>query len=342
MKKLTTTISLVVMLAIGAFAQNSRQVQDAVRSLNSKLDDIEQSFEKQMQSNSAPQGQIDALNDDIRNLRDSVADLDNNIQRHRENRSDVQKMVESAQRLNDVMFDVASNRQMERDWQSARDQVDRIAHEYGVVTKWDEGAGTVNGGYPASSGSSNDPVYSGSSGDPAPSKNRPAVRPMPPVPADHDSNSNTLSVGLSGTYQLDPRASENIDDIVHTANVTDDQQQDLRDKLEAPDQIALDIRGSQVTLATSKGDPVTFTADGRDKTQNANGRTIRLRATISGDTLTVASLGGETDFNINFTSISGGRALKVSRRITTDYLKQTVIAESLYNKTDGVAHLDIG
>jgi len=337
MKKLTTTISLIAMLALGAFAQNNRNIQDAVRSLNSKLDDIEQSFQNQMRSNSVPQGQIDVLNDDIRDLRGSVADLQNNLDRHRDNRKDAQKVVESAQRLNDVMGDIASNRQMERDWQTARDQVDRIAREYGVVARWDDGAGTANSGV---MGTNDQFPNSGGYSD----NGRPAVRPTPQrmPPVRDNSSQQTVSVGLSGTYQLDRQASENVDDIARGANVSGDQQDDLRDKLDAPDQIAIDIRGTQVTLATSKGNPVTFTADGREKTQDSNGRTIRLKATMSGDTMTVSSLGGETDFTITFTSISGGRAMKVSRRITTDYLKQTVFAESLYNKTDGVAHLDIG
>jgi hypothetical protein len=87
---------------------------------------------------------------------------------------------------------------------------------------------------------------------------------------------------------------------------------------------------------------VTIQADGRDKTENSNGRIIRLRATLSGNTLVVSSVGGETDYNITFTSTDNGRGLKVSRRITTDYLNQTVFAESVYNKTDSVARLDIG
>jgi hypothetical protein len=82
-------------------------------------------------------------------------------------------------------------------------------------------------------------------------------------------------------------------------------------------------------------------ADGRDKVDNSNGRSVRLRATLSGDTLTVSSLGGETDYTIKFISVSDGRGMKVSRRITTDYLNQTVMAESFYNKTDAVARLGI-
>nr|MBP7416139.1 hypothetical protein [Pyrinomonadaceae bacterium] len=150
------------------------------------------------------------------------------------------------------------------------------------------------------------------------------------------------TAAISGTYDLDRDVSDRVDDVVADVNVADDQKQDLIDKLDAPDQIAIDLRGTQVTLATSKAQPVTFTADGRDKTEtDGNGRTIRLRATLSGDRLILSSIGGDTDYTITFTSTDNGQVLKVSRRITTDYLNQTVFAESTYNKTDSVARLGI-
>ena len=147
---------------------------------------------------------------------------------------------------------------------------------------------------------------------------------------------------LSGTYDLDRDISDRVDDIVADVNVAGNQRQDLIDKLDAPDQIAIDLRGTQVTLATSKASPVMFTADGRDKTEtDGNGRTVRLRATLTGDKLILSSIGGDTDYTITFTSSDNGQVLKVSRRITTDYLNQTVFAESSYNKTDSVARLGI-
>ena len=150
------------------------------------------------------------------------------------------------------------------------------------------------------------------------------------------------TVAISGTYDLDRDVSDRVDDVVADVNVADNQRQDLVDKLDAPDQIAIDLRGTQVTLATTKAQPVTFTADGRDKTEtDGNGRTIRLRATLSGDRLILSSIGGDTDYTITFTSSDNGQVLKVSRRITTDYLNQTVFAESTYNKTDSVARLGI-
>ena len=326
MKKLITIFSLVAALTIGAFAQNTRQAQDAVRSLNSKLDDIEQSFRYQMQSNSIPRDLIDQMAADVRDLRGTVADLQNNLDRHRDNRSDVQRVVEAAKRVDENMAEFVSNRQMERDWQDTRQQVERLGQNYGLGVRWDDHQ-----------------AYGGAALDTNVDVAAPAARRDPQRMAPVSNNvPNVVSVGLSGTYTLDRQASENVDDIVRGSQVNGQNEADLRDKLEAPDQIAIDIRGSQVTLATSKASPVTFTADGRDKTQNSNGRTVRLRATLNANSLVVSSIGGETDYNITFESISGGRALKVSRRITTDYLSQTVFAESLYNKSDSVARLDIG
>jgi len=150
------------------------------------------------------------------------------------------------------------------------------------------------------------------------------------------------NVGLSGTYQLDPARSENIEDIVSGTNLGTDQREDLHEKLEAPEQIAIDIRGQKVTLASSIASPITFTADGHEKTEtDSNGKTVRVRAAINGGEMVVSSLGGETDYTITFSSQNNGQAMKVQRRITTDYLSETVIAESIYNKTDAVARLGI-
>jgi len=326
MKKLITLFSLVAALALGSFAQNTKQAQDAIRSLNSKLDDIEQSFRYQMQSNSVPRELIDEMTVDVRELRGAVVELQNNLDRHRDNRSDVQRIVDAAKRVDQDMADFASNRQMERDWQDTRQQVDRLGQNYGLSIRWDDHQANgrdVDNVRPV-------PDDRGTSA----SASRAVKQPISPARGNA-----SVSVGLSGTYTLDRQASENVDDIIRGSQVNGQDEADLRDKLEAPDQIAIDIHGNQVTLSTSKGSPVTFTADGREKTQNSNGRNITLRATLNANSLVVSSVGGETDYNITFESISGGRALKVSRRITTDYLSQTVFAESLYNKTDSVAQL---
>lgn len=313
MKKLTNTVvyialfsAIILGFATTADAQkrNDRDIRDAMRSLNSKLDDFEYNLRSQMQSSSSSRDELADMEDDIRGLRDAVYDFQENYDRRRENRDDVNKIVQAAQTINSSVQNAQLNRRVEDDWKGVRAQIDRLSANYGVVNKWDVEVL---------------PTY------------------LPPV-----STGATFNVGLSGTYDLDRARSENIDDVVSDTNLGNDQQQDLKSKLEAPEQIAIDIRGNQITLATTNASPVTFVADGRDKVEkDSQGRTIRLRATISGNVLTVASLGGETDYTITFTSVSNGRGMKVSRRITTDYLNQTVFAESVYNKTDSVARLGI-
>lgn len=313
MKKLTnkliyitlfSAIILGVTTAADAQRRNERDIRDSLRSLNSKLDDFEYNLRNQTQNNSGSRDDLSAMEDNIRALRDAIYDFQDNFDRKRENRDDVKKIVDAAQAINNGVDGAQVGRRVEDDWKATRAQIDRLSSNYGVVNKWD---------------GSSSPQYS------------------PPV-----STSGTFNVGLSGTYDIDRGRSENIDDVVSDTNLGNDQQQDLKSKLEAPEQIALDIRGNQVTLATTKASPVTFIADGRDKVErDAQGREIRLRATLTGSVLTVASLGGETDYTITFTSVSNGRGMKVSRRITTDYLDQTVFAESVYSKTDSVARLGI-
>lgn len=152
--------------------------------------------------------------------------------------------------------------------------------------------------------------------------------------------------GLIGTYRLDASRSENTNDIVENAtrnnNTSQSEREDLADKLEAPEIVAIDLVGNSVTLASSQAsNPVTFTADGTTRTtQRPDGSSVRVRAALSNQTLTVSSLGGETDYTLIFKSIDSGRNMQVTRRITTSYLRSTVFADSFYQKTDSFAEIN--
>lgn len=158
------------------------------------------------------------------------------------------------------------------------------------------------------------------------------------------SNSRTVQMSsnaLTGTYRLDSRRTEDMRDIIENTNLSDDQRDDLREKLEPADEIAIDVRGNQVTLVSSTTSAVTFVADGRTRTENSGGKSVRIRAQINGDELTISSLDGDDDYTLTFSAEDNGRELKVTRRITTSYLDQTVFADSFYGKTDAVARLGI-
>jgi hypothetical protein len=120
----------------------------------------------------------------------------------------------------------------------------------------------------------------------------------PPVRARSNS---AVGYGLTGTYRLDQSRSEDTRSIAENAvrngNIAKDRnaQSDLENKLQAPDEITIEVRGSQITLASSNASQITFTADGRDRTENlSNGKTLRVRSILRGQELTVSSLGGDT------------------------------------------------
>jgi len=84
-------------------------------------------------------------------------------------------------------------------------------------------------------------------------------------------------------------------------------------------------------------------ADGRERVETApSGRTIRSRATLTGDQLTVSTTGDTgNDFSVTFDSIENGQRLNVTRRVYVAGLSSPVIVQSVYDKTSDVAQLNI-
>jgi hypothetical protein len=114
-------------------------------------------------------------------------------------------------------------------------------------------------------------------------------------------------------------------------------------RLEAPDQIAIDLRGRDVTIGSSRAPQISFAADGTERVETGpNGQTIRARATLMGDQLTVSSTGDAgNQFNVTFDPIDNGRSLSVTRRVYVQGLTRPVVVQSIYEKTADVARFDL-
>lgn len=298
--------TLVFGLTVNADGQRrtEREVRDAVRTLLSQIDDLQLDLAFETQNNGGNRFMQDA-NRGLGNLKDKVTAFDENVMQRRENRDDIDQIIGAARDVDGALGRGRPNRVMRDSWSEVKRTIDSLAQKYGTMPDWT----------PRTSNASRAPVIS------------------TPV--------RTAAPGLTGTYRLDATRSEKVADILSSTNIAGSQRQDLESKLEAPEEVAVLVSGSQVTLASSKAAPVTFTADGREKTETSGGRTIRVRATLRGQELTVSSLGGETDYTVKFISTDNGDTLKVTRRITTDYLSETIFAESVYTKTDAVAKLGI-
>ncbi len=296
--------------------RNERGVRDVLRSLNSKVDDFRYSLDNELGRNSISRDDENEIGNDVRNFEKSLDDFGDKLDRRRENADDVRNVLTAAQVVNDFLNAKRFGSLTQKDWTEIRALLNRLAADYQVSWNWNGGGGEYN---------------------------RPANAPSG---GNYPAANSSLSNALTGTYQLDATRSENAREIADRAvrdggaDNSQNAQTDLEGKLEAPEQVVIEVRGTQVTLVSSNASPLTLTADGRDRTENtADGKTIRVRATLRGQELTVASGGGETDYAITFASIDGGKALKVTRRITTDYLRETVFAESVYTKTDAAAKL---
>ena len=152
---------------------------------------------------------------------------------------------------------------------------------------------------------------------------------------------------LTGTYQLERGRGDDPGQAVQQAtralpaNQRQSTYQRLMNRLNAPDTIAIDRVGRSVTIASSRGQQVTFEADGQARAeQGAAGRSVNTRATLYGDQLVVTTTGsgsGGNDFAVTFEPLDEGRSLQVTRRIYDDGLRQPVAVQSFYRRSSDQA-----
>jgi hypothetical protein len=197
--------------------------------------------------------------------------------------------------------------QAQTDWSTLRGEIDMLAGAYDLSTNWQA----------ASSDQRN--------------------------PRANDSNSR-----LTGTYRLDPSRSDNPRDVADrvTRSLSNNERQSVHDRmfarLESPEMLAIERRGSTMSLASSRAQQSTFEANGVERQEQVNGRAINVTATLNGDQLSVRSTGyRENDFNVTFESIENGNRLRIRREIYSDRLSQPVVVNSVYDRTSAAPQWNI-
>lgn len=182
---------------------------------------------------------------------------------------------------------------------------------------------------------------------PRPGRNAPAPRRTTPQPRTTAMASSDAR--LTGLYRLDfsrsddPRAAaERV-----TGFLSPDEQErvveSLTARLTSPDQIAIERRGQNISIGSTRAPRVNFEADGRTRIEQAeDGHTVNTRAALYGDQLMISSTGSRDDeFSVNFDSIDNGTRLRVTRRIRDERIAQPVVVQSTYNKISSVARFSI-
>ncbi|MBA3255459.1 MAG: hypothetical protein H0T64_02270 [Pyrinomonadaceae bacterium] len=239
-------------------------------------------------------------------LESATNQLTNRINTRQFTESDVRNVLERAAVLNSLMANYDFDAIAERDWTMLRQDLDQLAGASNIAWNWNTG--------PPPGG----PIYS----------------------ADGE---------LTGTYRLDTSRSADVRQAADNAtrSLPVSQRQRVYDslvrRLDPPETLAIERRGSSVTIASSRAPQISFVADGREHVETTpNGRTVRVRASFSGDQLNIVRTGDRAqDFTVTFDPTDNGRRLLVTRRLYSDQINQPVTVQSYYDRTADVAQLDL-
>src|SRR6185436_12262127 len=104
-------------------------------------------------------------------------------------------------------------------------------------------------------------------------------------------------------------------------------------RFDSPNMIAIDRRGTSVTIVSTRAPQINFVADGREQVeQTPQGRSVRVRGNFVGDALTITRTGERAnDFTVTFDPSSDGRELLVTRTLYSDRVTQPVTVRTYYD-----------
>ena len=250
----------------------------------------------------------DNMNNAVRDLKNATDQLRNRFDARQSVTVDVGHLLEHATPIDTYMRNNRLSERAQSDWSALRGDLNTLAGAYNLSANWQNG-------------------------------------PAPRGPqTGYNSNSR-----LTGTFRLDPSRSDNPRETADraTRNLSNNERQRVVDRLlarlESPDMLAIERRGSTITIASSRAQQSTFDADGVERQEQlSNGNSSRVTATLRGDQLNVISTGyRENDFNVTFEPIENGGRLRVRREIYSDRLNQPVVVSSIYDRTSDAAQWNI-
>lgn len=307
-------VAFVVMVAgigLDSNAQRQYQVSDQqVRRVVNRIQFNTTTFSRSL-SSTLNQRQYQNIRRDI-NIDQSVLDFQNavnvlrrNVRSGRSTTGEVEEVLRRASTIDSFMRTYRFAGRVDGDWSTLRADLNNLASLYNIAWRWDT--------------QENQPFERGM-------RNR-----------------------LTGTYVIDTFASDDARDIAEratrTVSIRDRRRvlDELTARLESPDRIAIDRRGQNVTIASSRAPQFTFEADGVLRSERApDGRLLNSRAIISGDQLIVETTGDRVnDYTVTFDPIDAGRRLRVTRRVSVVGLAQPVTVQSVYNKTSETAQWNV-
>lgn len=158
-----------------------------------------------------------------------------------------------------------------------------------------------------------------------------------------------LDSRLTGVYRLDPQSSDDPQEAAERATqnlafgMDTSEIERLTRRLSSPQQLAIERRGTSISIASTRAQRITFEADGRERIERTpQGNEVRSRAVLYGEELMVSYSGDNRDeFSVTFDPLNQGQRLRVTRRIYDRRLERPLVVQSIYEKVSSVARWDI-
>jgi len=253
---------------------------------------------------------VDDVRRQLSDFETALTQLRNSVNSRRSSSSDARNVLDRAAFLNNYISNRQLSYQTENNWSTLRTDLDQLASAFNIAWNW-----------------SNNPTYPGGNTGGGYGNRR----------------------DLTGTFRLNSGRGDDVRQAVDNAtrNLSLAERQRVYDsllrRLDPPQMLAIDRRGNSITIASTRAPQINFVADGREQVETTNGgRTVRVRSSLSGDTLTITRTGERAnDFTVTFDPSSDGRELLVTRTLYSDRISQPVMVRTYYDRTSDVAQLNI-
>ena len=283
---------------------NDFQMRQLIDRLNSRSATFSRNLRQDVNRRSNDYS-ADEIRRQLSDFETALVQLRNRVNSRQVTSSDARNVLERAAYLDRFIADRQLSYQTENNWSTLRPDLDRLASAFNIAWNWSNIPGG-GGGY----GTSRD---------------------------------------LTGTFRLNQSRGDDVrravDDATRNLSLAERQRvaDSLMRRLDPPQMLAIDRRGNSVTIASTRAPQINFVADGREQVETTpRGRAVRVRADLSGDTLTITRTGERAnDFTVSFDPSNDGRELLVTRTLYTDRVNQPVTVRTYYDRTSDVAQLNI-
>jgi len=287
---------------------NDYQMRQLVDRINVRSATFSRNLRQDVNRNSNGGYAADEVRRQLSDFEMALVQLRNRVNSRQVTSSDARNVLERAAYLDRFIADRQLSYQTENNWSSLRTDLESLASAFSIAWNWSNVPGSIPGG--GGYGTSRD---------------------------------------LTGTFRLNSSRGDDVrravDDATRNLSLAERQRvyDSLIRRLDPPQMLAIDRRGNSVTIASTRAPQINFVADGREQVETTQGgRTVRVRADLSGNRLTINRTGERAnDFTVTFEPSRDGRELLVTRTLYSDRVNQPVSVRTYYDRVSDVAQLDI-